>query len=167
MAKIKACKSHFQFKKIIFNSLDNPNNHNYFYFKNRFLAFQSNYTPVFAPFQAENRFPRLGVQLHCIRKMQKMGKSRIYENADECGIFRLFLPSCTDIAHLFPCRYEVGWVFIFSVDLFPYTSKGPIFTALPGFGQFLQQKRGFPSFLERRKSINFNRFLAVFSHFSD
>ena len=45
--------------------------------------------------------------------------------------FDLFLPSCIDASHLFLCRYEVGWAFILSVDLFPPSSKGPIFTALP------------------------------------
>ena len=84
-----------------------------------------------------------------------MSKSRISENADEYGLFDLFLPSCTDTHHLFPCRYEVGWVFILSVDLFPHTSKALIFTALSAFQVFLQQKRGFPTFLRSRKSFSF------------
>ena len=132
-----------------------------------FFAFQPNYTPPFLPFSAKNRFARLGVWLHSIRKTQKMGKSRICKNADDYGLFHLFLPSCTGRGHLFPCRYEVGWACILNVDLFPHTSKCPIFTALPPFGAFLRQKRGFPSFLERRKSIKFSRFLAIFSHFCD
>lgn len=103
-----------------------------------FLPFQSNYTPVFAPFSPKNRFARLVVWLHCIPKTQKTGKSRIYEKVDKYGLSHLFLPSCTDTHHLFPCRYEVGWVFILRVDLFPHTSKGLIFTALPGFEAFLQ-----------------------------
>mgnify|MGYP006896538924 CR=1 FL=1 len=125
------------------------------------------YPPRFCLFSAKNRFSRLGVWLHSIRKMQKMGKSRICKNADDYVLFHLFLPSCTGRGHLFPCRYEVGWVFIFSVDLFPHTSKGLIFTALPTFQVFLQQKRGFPAFLRSRKSIKFSRFLAIFRCFCD
>lgn len=70
----------------------------------------------------------------------KMRKSRIFENADDYRLFDLFLPSCIDVSHLFLCRYEVGWAFILSVDLFPHTSRGLIFTALPAFGRFSRQK---------------------------
>lgn len=77
-----------------------------------------------------------------------MRKSQIFKNADDYGLFDLFLPSCTDTSHLFLCRYEVGWAFILSVDLFPPSSKGPIFTALPAFGRFSRQKMDFTHFRE-------------------
>ena len=86
--------------------------------------------------------------LRCTLKTRKMRKPPISENADKYGLSHLFLPSCTDTPHLFPCRYEVGWVFILRVDLFPHTSKGLIFTALPGFRRFSQQKMDFTHFRE-------------------
>lgn len=95
-----------------------------------------------------------------------MRESRISENSDVYRLFHLFLPSCTDTLYLFPCRYEVGWVFILSVDLFPHTSKALIFTALPGFKPFLQQKEDFPLFREvGNPSIfyDFWLFLAIFA----
>lgn len=49
-------------------------------------------------------------------------------------------------------------MFILSVDLFPHTSKGPIFTALPGFGRFSRQKMDFPHFREEGNPSNFHDF---------
>lgn len=98
--------------------------------------------------------------------MQKMKKSRICKNADDYGLFHLFLPSCTGKGHLFPCRYEVGWTCILSVDLFPHTSKGPVFTALPGFVRFSRQKMDFPHFREEGNPSIFYNFWLFFAIFA-
>lgn len=94
--------------------------------------------PRFCPFLGQKSVYQVDCVVALYPKNAKMRKSQISEKTDEYGLFDLFLPSCTDSTHLFPYRYDVGWVFIFEVDLFPHTSKGLIFIALPPLRAFSQ-----------------------------
>lgn len=80
----------------------------------------------------------LTVSLQSTPKTQKTRKRQISINAHEYGLFHLFFPSCIHAINLSPFRYEVGWVFIFEVDLFYHMSKALFFYRFTATKPFLQ-----------------------------
>ena len=80
----------------------------------------------------------LTMSLQSTPKTQKTRKRQISINAHEYGLFHLFFPSCIHTINLSPFRYEVGWVFIFEVDLFYHTSKALFFYRFTATKPFLQ-----------------------------
>ena len=92
----------------------------------------------FCSFFAPKSVSRLSVQLQSTPKTQKTRKRQISINAHEYGLFHLFFPSCIHTINLSPFRYEVGWVFIFEVDLFYHTSKALFFYRFTATKPFLQ-----------------------------
>ena len=90
-------------------------------------------------------------------EMAKLSKTRDFHPS---------LPYNIDKGHLSPYRYEVGWVFILMVDLFPIQVMACFLPVYRYLAHFCNKKRGFPAFLRSRKSINFYRFSVFFSRFS-
>ena len=90
----------------------------------RLISLSNQTIPLFLTlFRPKIGFPGCLCSCSLLRKRKKSENRDFSKKPINTGFFTYSPPSCKHIGHLSPYRYEVGWMFIFDVDLFYHTSK--------------------------------------------